>query len=583
MALSRPRMGIGGTPSRWIFLAATVLVAASMITVSASISGLQSQTFDEPTHVATGLEWLQRGRYTLWTETPPLARVVVALGPYLHGVRLDDGTDSASIGNAALYRDGAHDRHLIEARLGTLPFFVLLLGIVGFWTARAGSPAATFGAVTMTATLPPLIAHAALATTDVAFTAVFVAATYSYVRWLEAASPRSALQFGMALGLAIATKFSTLMFFPPAALTIAAVRLLLERRGAVTSGGRRLTIAQVGAIAAGAAIIVWAIYRFSIGTIADLPAVRGSRVSADQGFLFALVHRIEHTPLPAPEFPHGLLELIAHDARGQRAYALGTTSERGFWFFYPLAFAVKTPWSFFGFAAFAVVAVRASWRDRADWSTMAALAAAAAIFGGVLASRVNLGLRHILAVYPLIAIASAFGIAALVRSSRPVVRICTLAALTLLVAAQGLTLWRVHPHELAYFNPIAGTDPGALLVDSDLDWGQDLGRLEAVAHGFAVDHLYIAYFGTARLCEHTLPPVTWLPPGRPQSGWIAISENYYRGAWHAGRRDVCDVASGWINPRYKDDYSWLAPFTPVAVAGKSIRVYHIPAAGIADR
>jgi hypothetical protein len=145
-----------------------------------------------------------------------------------------------------------------------------------------------------------------------------------------------------------------------------------------------------------------------------------------------------------------------------------------------------------------------------------------------------------------------------------------------LLAAQLFILWRIHPDELAYFNAFAGPDPGALLADSDLDWGQDLNRLEDLVHQFDIHDLNIAYFGTARLCDPPMTRLSWLPPGQRRSGWIAISENYLRGAWIGSRRDVCDVAAGWILPPPGDDYSWLMKLhTPVAFAGKSIRLYYV--------
>jgi 4-amino-4-deoxy-L-arabinose transferase-like glycosyltransferase len=556
--------------------AAALLVAVVLISI-VSISGRQSQTFDEPTHVATGLEWLQNHRYTIWTETPPLARVAVAMWPYFDRVRLDERRDGAvNIGNAALYRDGAHARHLAEARFGTLPFFAVLLVVVWAWGRRSGSPATAFMAVAMVATLPSVVAHSALATTDIVFTAAFVAVTYALVRWLERPAWREAASLGIALGLAIATKFSTLIFFPPVALAIGLVRFLGERHVRTAPADRRFTLSQLGTIIGGIAIVVWAAYGFSIGTIAELPPVHGSRVSAEDGPLFAIVNRLEHARLPAPEFAHGLLDLMGHNQRGQRAYALGRISETGFWFFYPLALAVKTPLSFFLFALLGAAAVPAARRRDVDWSSVAALAAAAAVLIGVLTSRVNLGLRHVLVIYPLLSIAASMGAAVLLRHRLAMVRSGMTLLLIGVLAAQIVTLWRAHPDELAYFNPLAGSTPAALLADSDLDWGQDLYRLEALTQTLHIERLHIAYFGTARLCEPSLPPLTWLPPGRPQSGWIAISENYMRGAWNAGRRDVCDVAGGWSVPAPGENYSWLTAYTPVTMAGKSIRLYRIP-------
>jgi hypothetical protein len=561
-------------PGRWLASVAATCLAAGVAVTIVSTSAAMSQTWDEPIHISTGLEWLQQHRYTMWTETPPLARIAVALGPHWNGVQLDGGAGGPiNAGNAALYRDGQHQRHLREARLGTLPFFVLLLLVVWHWSGRAKVPEAQFFSLAMVATLPAMIAHAAVATTDIASTATFVLATYALIRWIERPAWSTAMGMSFCFAVALSTKFSVVMFSVPVALAVALVWFSTAAAGRAAPIPR-VNLKQIVAGLAVVALVVWGSYGFSVGTIAELPPTPGSRVSAGDGLAFATLHWIEHARLPAPEFPHGLLALAAHNRRGQAAYALGETSRNGFWYFYPLALAVKTPLPFLLLALAAGLSI--VWRRRLDWSAGAAGAAAIALLLGALSGRVNLGLRHVLAVYPFAAIAGGMITATWLRSPLPRVRATARLAATALVAAQLFTLWRIHPDELAYFNAIAGPDHGRVLVDSDLDWGQDLHRLEAEAQQRGIDHLQIAYFGTARLCEPGMPRLTWLLPGQPVTGWIAISETYYRGVWRPGRRDVCDLAAGWASPPRGADYSWLQAYVPVAIAGNSIRLYHLP-------
>ena len=88
-----------------------------------------SQTHDEPAHIATGMEWLDRGTYTSEPLHPP-GRIAVAMGPFLAGRRLlvDNMWEG---GNEILYAEGTYRRNLALARLGTLPFFVLRLSLCG--------------------------------------------------------------------------------------------------------------------------------------------------------------------------------------------------------------------------------------------------------------------------------------------------------------------------------------------------------------------------------------------------------------------------------------------------------------------
>jgi hypothetical protein len=114
---------------------------------------------------------------------------------------------------------------------------------------------------------------------------------------------------------------------------------------------------------------------------------------------------------------------------------------------------------------------------------------------------------------------------------------------------------RAHPDYLAYFNELAGARPERVLVDSDLDWGQDLRRLTATLQRRGIDTLSVRLFGSADLRRHDLPVFRVLPPYQPATGWIAVSE---------------------LMLRTSDRFTWLKAYEPVERVGKSIRLYHIP-------
>jgi len=131
---------------------------------------------------------------------------------------------------------------------------------------------------------------------------------------------------------------------------------------------------------------------------------------------------------------------------------------------------------------------------------------------------------------------------------------------------------RARPDYVAWFNPLAGDEPGRVLVDSDLDWGQDVLQLRDFFAGRDISELHIAYFGNVRICEAGLPPLRWLPPDEPVRGWIAISEMYFRGHWRKVYTDPCERWQGTFH-RSTDGYAWLRAHEPVARAGGSIRIY----------
>jgi hypothetical protein len=174
-------------------------------------------------------------------------------------------------------------------------------------------------------------------------------------------------------------------------------------------------------------------------------------------------------------------------------------------------------------------------------------------------SRINIGIRHVLILYPFMALGAAY---VLQRAWRAVSsmragasRFAAGAALLALLVWQLSTLWRAYPDYLPYFNE-AVAHPAHVLVDSDLDWGQDLYRLERRAAQLRIPFLNIAYRGTAVFAHEPLPPYRDLPPNQPVHGWVAISQL-------ARTRDL-------------DDYAWLEPYTPVERIGKTIDLYYIP-------
>jgi hypothetical protein len=119
-----------------------------------------------------------------------------------------------------------------------------------------------------------------------------------------------------------------------------------------------------------------------------------------------------------------------------------------------------------------------------------------------------------------------------------------------------------HPDYLAYFNAFAGDHPEKILVDSDLDWGQDLLRLSAELRSRGITEVAVAYNGGTDLSQMNLPAYQILPPCKPATGWVAIS---------LLKLEMSKPGIGC------GGYSWLQSYEPAALVGKSIRLYWIPA------
>ena len=483
---------------RRLLLLAIAAVASARIVSTYTIF---SHTFDEPAHIACGMEWLADGAYGLEPQHPPLARIAAALGPYLAGARLPEvsRTDSIRIWRAGLeilYR-GGYERTLVLARLGILPFFWVACAVVYFWGRRYfGAPEGVLAAF-LFSLLPPVLAHAGLATTDMACTAFLGAAFLSACILIEEPSPRRAALFGLCGGLALISKFSAPVFFVACAAAARFWYLLTEKRRAAKErlGSSFLRLLAIAAVVA--SVVVWAGYRFSI------------------------VHGI-----PAPEFWAGLGQLKGHVMGGDHAYALGRLSDRGFWYFFPLALAVKTPIPFL--LAAAVGAVLALRRRRIR--TGLPLAFAAAILGLAMASPIDIGLRHILPIYIGLSLLAARAVAWMwaARGRSAWMRAVVALLLVWLAAASA----RSHPDYLAYFNEFGGRHPEKLLVDSDLDWGQDVTRLGLRLRALGAHHVTFANFAYADFLRQpgfeNIEVDTDMPILHPAPGWNAVSVTMWK-------------------------------------------------------
>jgi hypothetical protein len=122
---------------------------------------------------------------------------------------------------------------------------------------------------------------------------------------------------------------------------------------------------------------------------------------------------------------------------------------------------------------------------------------------------------------------------------------------------------RAHPDYLAYFNEFAGSHPEKILIDSDLDWGQDLLRLAGVLHQKSIERVSIAYAGSPEIDLHqfNLPPIRVIAPHQHTVGWIAIS--------------LLRLKIGGLG--FPDDsFTWLEAYKPVFLVGRSIRLYYVP-------
>jgi hypothetical protein len=546
---SVPAGRVRGAELAWL-LFVTLVAVGRIVSTYRTVSA----TYDEPVHIESGLDWLQFGTVRYDKLHPPLARMMEATGPYLQGVRWQGWGNWKLEGVAELHARGTYYRTLALARLGVLPFFVLAVWST-WWLARTlFGPAIAAAAVAVLTLLPPVLAHAGIATTDMPIAGMLPAVVIAGLRWLDEPDRRATLLLGLACGVAVLVKFSALVFVPASLATMLVLKLVIEPVSSEEKvrRWRRLelpTLAVLGIIA----LTVWAGYSFHVGTLGSIGLAHVSLADVlPPGVARARV-------LPAPEFWHGLAILIWYSEH-MPAYALGKVTGTGPWYFFPLVLAIKAPLALLALALTgAAVTLRLAWGER-RWQAAVPGAVALVLLVTAMRSPIAIGGRHLLPIYPLLAVLAGTAAAWLWRRER---RRAMGRAVAMLLAAW--LVWasvRAHPDYLADFNELARDNSEHFLLTSDLDYGQDVGRLADTVRARGIDSLtvYLFSFPDRALLDSpsyvTFPEWHYETPP-PATGWIA--------------------ASSWVLHGVPG-LPWLSAQTPVAKVGKTIYLYHIPPA-----
>lgn len=479
----------------WIAIALVVLATVRIV----STYTVFSHTFDEPAHIACGMQWIEKHIYTYEPQHPPLTRVMTAVLPRIFGAHGSNKKSMWDDGLEILFKNGTEDSTLALARLGILPFFWIACWVAYSCTQWiSGSRAAAVIAVFLLTMTPTVLAHAGLATTDMGLTAMLMLAIYSGWRWLEEPLMWRAAVFGASTGLAVLSKFSTLAFLPSVAAVALILWLAIERPRVQALGALVLQRIPQALLAAGIAVIViWAGYLFSFGKTAD--------------FSF---------PVPAPELFSGIDEVKKHNATGHVTYLMGAVNTTGWPQFYLVALAVKTPLAILalGVIGLALLFSRKRYGTR-GW--IAPCVVLGILIFSSLFSQIRIGSRHVLPVFVAFAIAGGCAAVWMAHLSQRRWAGQAVAAL-LLVLAFGTSI-AAHPNYLAYFNIIASGKPQAWLVDSELDWCQDTKRLAAKLKELGAKEIYFNQFESGNLEKlYGFPVIHPLDVQGPKPGWNVV-------------------------------------------------------------
>ena len=511
--------------------------------------GTTAPTFDEVAHFPAGYTHLTTGDPILNPEHPPLAKLLAALpvAPLLGDAdtRIPQWRTMGEwdVGRALLFDSGIDPGTLINrARLPMIVLGLFLALVVYRWSRRLFGPVGGMVSLALTALSPIVLAHTRLITTDVPLAFLGTLAAFLAARLARSPSRRLAIAYGFAMGGALATKFSAIVFVP--AIEIASLVALWiesnrgrEARGAWHAGAAaRRFVAHHGMAALAALVVVAFSYSWPPSLVAWIRGI------ATVGF--------NHTP-------------------GYPFYLLGRFSIRPFLLYFPIALLVKASGVFLLLMALLPLLLVSRRRRREagmDRPSDSKGDLAFLILPGIvyllfiMAKAPDIGIRYLIPCLPfayvgLGAVGAWLGRHALGR-----------VALVLLLGGQVLTAYASWPDPISYFNGLLGcSGPRAIrcLDDSNLDWGQDIGRVaDALAALRSPDEqVVLLYFGTSI-------PTAWIHNWRAMKDdeIVGPAPQIYAVSLHALNR---------LNARLgrPNGMDWFQKFKPVAVVGNTYHIY----------
>jgi len=553
--------------------ALAVLLLAILATQAMMFMSANSRTSDETAHMAAGYSYLKLRDFRLNPEHPPLIKELAAVPLLFLNLRFPTGrdweeADQWGVGRRFFYeqreltRDqtGSDTDHvswktmLFSARLPVLALSLALGWFLFCWSREMfGAPAALL-ALALYVLDPNIVAHSSLVTTDLGVTLFMFLSIYALWKYSRRPHPLRILVFGLMIGAAFASKFTALWLLPIFAMLALFLLFSKEPLPARPWSARSEPVSGFGRRFGALALVFGA--ALAIGSLALLAS---------------------YFVIYFPAFLEGMRVGFKHSQGGHWAYLLGSISLRGWWDYFFIAFAVKSPPGTLLLLAAALApglpfTLPGPRQERLVkgiflWAPVAAILAITAAWS------INIGLRHILPAYPFLFMAA--GSAAARKPSYGFLRNLIGAAIIVGISWNALEAVKITPWQLAYFNPFAGGPVNGphYLSDSNIDWGQSTEALKRYVDRAGVPAIYCAFAADRDPWIHGVryqyvPGPLNLPAARNRGFQVP------RGM----ARELLAIEVLVTQGLYLSDpeaYAWLRSRTPIDRIGYSILVYDI--------
>ncbi|OGN08899.1 MAG: hypothetical protein A3J46_02455 [Candidatus Yanofskybacteria bacterium RIFCSPHIGHO2_02_FULL_41_11] len=590
----------------------SIFVVLAALTLAITSLWNDSFTVDEIPHVGAGYSYITKGDFRLNPEHPPLAKDVAGFSLSLLSISQSafstqywtgDVNGQWNFGRTLIYdRTNNVDVITRTAKTTMLIFFVLSALIIFRWTNELyGSGKSGLTALFLFAFSPTVLAHSRFVTTDMPALFGILLGTYFFIKFIRNPTRKSFWFAALAFGVAQLTKFSAVLLAPLFIFIIVAWSMAnsFSLKSFTVLFIRSLILMALGII-----LVVWPVY--ALHTINYPPerqrndaasnlATYGNRLFADP------VVWASDKPMirPLAQYAMGILMVNQRSAGGNTTFFLGEVRNYAWKYYFPVVYAIKEPLPFWLLTIAVLLYLAAKMKIpnskfqipnirrwiKTYFVEFSMLLWIVMYWFLSIKANLNIGVRHLLPTYSFVYILLAGQIVKIIQNAKlkNSSRLGGIPKFYILIFTFLILLgWyiteniRVYPYYLTYFNQLAGGSSGGYryVVDSNLDWGQDLKRLamwvEKNISSASEDKIYLDYFGWADQNYYLKDKFVWLSAGKYKStrefladnldgGYIAVSASFYMGSRE--------------NP--ETSYAWLDSYKPIATIGNSIFVWHI--------
>ncbi len=500
------------------------------IILAASAVVQKSVTVDEVIHIPAGYSYLVTGDFRLNPEHPPLMKLLAGLFllPFQPSVPLDHPTweakDQEEFGRLFLfeYNTARHDVLLFFARLPMILVGALLGVFIYLWAAELYGKKGGVCALAAYVLSPNFLGHGSLVTTDVGVASFLTGSLFVVWKWLKHQEVKKKkrnilliILAGVLFGLTLGAKFTGIFLVPLVGLMfiLHCVQNKKQKKEFVQRAGIILIMFVIGGV------VLASLYGFK----------------------------------DASTYAKGLRMVVEQSKEGRNSFLFGEYG-RYWWYYFPLVFMIKTPiptMVLFLLAMGFLYKTKKAWFDE-----VGVFVPFVVLFGLFMLNKMNIGFRHVFPALPFLFILT--GRITKYKFMWKKQNVLRFLQYGLLVWLAGETLF-IHPDFLAYFNEFSGGPLQAYkyVIDSNIDWGQDLKGVKPWMEKNKVEKVTLGYFGKDdpdfRGISHQKLKCY------PTTGYVIVSVNILNGFRHEDY--VCT--------------EWLRKYSPIDTIGYSLLVYKI--------